>query len=53
MTTDHPHECDLCHAAEGKWFWGDWMICQVCISRIMADLEAHHPDDDDRKDGTG
>lgn len=57
MTTDHPHECDLCHAAEGKWLLGDWIACDACTDSLMSKLEALNPydddDDDDREDGTG
>ena len=55
MTTDHPHECDLCHAADGKWLLGDWMACDACTDSLMSKLEALNPydddDDDDREDG--
>jgi hypothetical protein len=53
--SDDEHDCDLCHAAEGKWLLGDWMACDACTDSLMSKLEALNPDDDDddREDGTG
>lgn len=38
--SDDEHDCDFCHAAESRWIFCKWNLCQACIDAIMAKRSA-------------
>jgi len=51
MTTDHPHECDFCHATAARWLFGDYMLCDACIDDVAVEMSAAI-ENEDETDGT-